>query len=146
MCPPTFVDLLEVSLGALKVRNFETLKLWEFETFKLSNFQTFKLWSFETLKLQIFEAIFQGRESPAPLNIPTPTPAPDQPLVGHEGAWGTRLVGASYSAGLVLYRPSRRSVLQFENRGWKMISLWKSWPLILWLWWSQILNLLLEIR
>ena len=29
-----------------------------------------------------------------PLKIPTPTPAPDHPRRGHEGAWGTRVVGA----------------------------------------------------
>ena len=30
----------------------------------------------------------------SPLNIPTPTLVPDHPLRGHEGTWGTRVIGA----------------------------------------------------
>ena len=33
---------------------------------------------------------FQVRESPLPLNVPTPLPAPDHPPGGRERTWGTR--------------------------------------------------------
>ena len=60
----------------LKCGNFETSKLLNSETLKLSNVETLKN---KTLKPNNF-VDFQVRESPAPLNTPTPVPAPDHPF------------------------------------------------------------------
>ena len=47
-----------------------------------------------------------------PLKIPTPTPAPDHPLGGHEGSWGTRVLSiyAKCSQGCGLKGPNRNWV------------------------------------
>ena len=65
---------------------FEMLEVWNIET---SKFETLKLKNFETKKLFDFQVrespapqetfSFSSRESSAPLNIPIPTLAPDQP-------------------------------------------------------------------
>ena len=52
-----------------------TFVFWNFEALNLPNCEILKLWNFVTKML----FYFQVRESRAPLNIPTPTPAPDHP-------------------------------------------------------------------
>ena len=74
--------------------NIGSLKLWNFEISKLGNFETLELWQFwyfSTKKPKIkkpgnqeTKKLFQVRDSPLPLNIPTPTHAPDHILGGHE--------------------------------------------------------------
>ena len=63
-----------------KLRNQEAKRLWNQETKKPINQETKQPRSQDTKK---------PRNS-LPLNIPTPTPAPDNPLGGHERTWGTR--------------------------------------------------------
>ena len=66
-------------------RNQETSKPRKSETKKLRYYETKKPRNQETKKLRN-----QETKKPLPLNIPTPTPAPDHPLGGHERTWGTR--------------------------------------------------------
>ena len=65
-------------------RHFETLKLWNFGTLDICNFDLFHV---------------QVRESLPLLNIPTPTPAPDHPLGGHEGTWGPTISTTAHGSG-----------------------------------------------
>ena len=68
---------------------FWNWKLWNLknEILELRNFKTLKRWQLRTLKLWDQDFFYiQVRESSAPLNIPTPTTAPDHPLGGHEWA------------------------------------------------------------
>ena len=75
------------------LQTFETLQLSDQETLKSRN-QTILHQETKKQKSHDNELFhFQVTESPAPLNIPTPTPAPDHPLGGHERAWGTRVLG-----------------------------------------------------
>ena len=85
-------------------RNFESyefvnLRLWKFGTLKIWNIETLHIWNFEFLKLWFF--CFQD---PLPLNIPTPTPAPDHHLGGHGWTWGTRVVGGYRQFGFGVWR------------------------------------------
>ena len=69
-----------------KPRNFEAKKARNKETKKPINQETKNQESTnqETLKPKNQETFFQVRESPPPVNIPTPTPVPDHLLGGHE--------------------------------------------------------------
>ena len=70
-------NLKILRMGSIFSRKHE-MEIWYiFETLKPRNQATSKPRSFETKKL--FD--FQVRESPAPLNGPTPTAAPDNPMI-----------------------------------------------------------------
>ena len=85
----------------LKFWNSKLLNIWNFEIFKFRNFgfRNFEISKFGTLEPRDLFILKYGNRTTR--NIPSPTPAPDQPLGGHEGAWGTGDRGAQTNISLL---------------------------------------------